>query len=65
MEVKYVGIGGSGMNYPCYEDGRLYFDTNFGRGKLDLHTGAYRDEVEDICGEPDRRVTGRAISVVD
>ena len=20
MEVKYVGIGGSGMNYPCYED---------------------------------------------
>lgn len=67
MRVRYVGIGGSGMNYPCYEDdnGRLYFDTNFGRGKLDLHTGAHRDEVEDICGEPDRRVIERAISVVD
>lgn len=26
MEVKYVGIGGSGVDYPCYEDdnGRLY-----------------------------------------
>ena len=54
-------------SFTVYEDdnGRLYFDTNFGRGKLDLHTGAYRDEFEDICGEPDRRVTEKVMLVVN
>ena len=66
MEVKYVGIGGSGVDYPCYEDdnGRLYFDTNFGRGNLDLHTGAYMDEFGDICGEPDRRVIDKVMLMI-
>lgn len=55
--VKFVGFGGSGLDYPCYEDGngKLYFDCNNGCGRLNLHTGAYRDSFGDICGEPDRR----------
>ena len=55
MKVKFVGFGGSCIDYPCYEDenGELYFDTNDGRNGLDLYTGAYRHpEDGDIWGEP-------------
>lgn len=58
MKVKFAGFGGS-MEYPCYEDenGKLYFDTNCGRGKLELYSGAWRDkECGEICGEPNVRV---------
>lgn len=58
MKVKYVGFGGY-MEVPCYEDenGKLYFDENDGKNGLDLYTGAYRDECDEICGEPCNRVT--------
>lgn len=54
MKVKYIGFGGSFIEYPCYEDksGRIYFDINDGRGDLRLYTGAYKDEDEFIEGEP-------------
>lgn len=53
MKVKYVGFGGY-MEVPCYEDenGKLYFDENDGRNGLNLYTGAYRTECDEICGEP-------------
>ena len=60
MKVKYIGFGGGYMEYPCYEDenGKIYFDMNDGRGKLNLCTGAYRHpEDGDICGEPNMEVT--------
>lgn len=60
MKVKYIGFGGGYMEYPCYEDknGKIYFDMNDGRGKLNLYTGAYRHpEDGDICGEPNMEVT--------
>lgn len=59
MVVKFVGFGGNGIEYPCYEDenGKLYFDTNFGRNELCLHSGAYRDSFDEICGEPNKRVS--------
>lgn len=60
MKVKYIGFGGGYMEYPCYEDenGKIYFDMNDGRGKLNLCTGAYRyPEDGDICGEPNMEVT--------
>ena len=60
MKVKYIGFGGGYMEYPCYEDenGKIYFDMNDGRGKLNLCTGAYRhSEDGDICGEPNKEVT--------
>ena len=58
MKVKYVGFGGY-MEVPCYEDenGKLYFDENNGRNGLNLYTGAYRDDCDEICGEPNTRVT--------
>lgn len=59
MKVKYIGFGGGYIEYPCYQDenGKLYFDTNNGRGTLELCTGAYRHpEDGDICGEPNTRV---------
>lgn len=58
LEVKFIGFGGS-MEVPCYEDenGKIYFDENNGRNGLSLYTGAYRDECDEICGEPNRRVT--------
>nr|DAR20331.1 MAG TPA: Large polyvalent protein-associated domain 11 [Caudoviricetes sp.] len=58
MKVKYVGFGGY-MEVPCYEDenGKLYFDENDGRNGLNLYTGAYRTEWDEICGEPCNRVT--------
>lgn len=57
MKVKYVGFGGY-MEVPCYEDenGKLYFDENNGRNGLNLYTGAYRTEWDEICGEPSNRV---------
>lgn len=57
MKVKYVGFGGY-MEVPCYEDenGKLYFDENNGENGLDLYTGAYRTEWNEICGEPCCRV---------
>lgn len=57
MKVKYVGFGGY-MEVPCYEDenGKIYFDENDGRNGLNLHTGAYRTECGEICGEPCNRV---------
>lgn len=59
MKVKYIGFGGGYLEYPCYEDknGKIYFDLNDGRNGLNLHTGAYKDEYEEILGEPNRRVT--------
>ena len=60
MKVKYIGFGGGYVEYPCYEDenGKIYFDMNDGRGKLNLCTGAYRHlEDGDICGEPNTEVT--------
>lgn len=60
MKVTYIGFGGGYEEYPCYEDekGRIYFDLNDGRGKLNLYTGAYRHpEDQDICGEPNCQVT--------
>lgn len=58
MKVKYVGFGGY-MEVPCYEDenGKLYFDENNGENGLNLYTGAYRTEWDEICGEPCNRVT--------
>ena len=58
MKVKYVGFGGQ-MEVPCYEDenGKLYFDENNGENGLNLYTGAYRTEWDEICGEPCNRVT--------
>ena len=58
MRVKFVGFGGY-MEVPCYEDenGKLYFDENNGRNGLDLYTGAYKEELGEICGEPNTRVT--------
>lgn len=58
MKVKFVGFGGY-MEVPCYEDenGKLYFDENNGRNGLCLYTGAWRDECDEICGEPNRMVT--------
>ena len=58
MKVKYVGFGGY-AEYPCYEDenGKLYFDINNGKNGLNLCTGAYRDDCDEICGEPNTRVT--------
>lgn len=58
MKVKFVGFGGY-IEKPCYEDknGKIYFDENDGRNWLSLYTGAYRDEVGEICGEPCTRVT--------
>lgn len=59
LRVKYIGFGGVFIEYPCYEDekGKIYFDLNDGRNRLDLHTGAYRDECDEICGEPCKRIT--------
>lgn len=60
MNVKYIGFGGYGDGYPCYEDekGKLYFDINNGKNGLNLYTGAYRHPVDkDICGEPYERIT--------
>lgn len=53
MKLTFVGYGGA-KNYPCYEDnqGRIYFDTNFGRGKLLLYTGATKNKMGEIVGEP-------------
>lgn len=59
MKVKFVGFGGY-LDTPCYEDenGKLYFDENNGRNGLNLYTGAWRDkDCEEICGEPNTRVT--------
>lgn len=58
MKVKYIGFGGY-MEVPCYEDenGKIYFDENNGRNGLNLYTGAYRTEWDEICGEPNIRVT--------
>lgn len=58
MEVRFIGFGGY-MEMPCYEDknGKLYFDENDGRNGLNLYTGAYRDELGEICGEPGTRIT--------
>lgn len=58
MKVKFIGFGGC-MEKPCYEDetGTLFFDENNGRAKLNLYTGAYRDDCGEICGEPNARVT--------
>lgn len=62
LKVKYVGFGGY-MEVPCYEDenGKLYFDENNGRNGLALYTGAYREELGEICGEPCNRVTEEVI----
>lgn len=62
MKFKHIGFGGFG-DYPVYEDekGFLYFDINYGKGKLDLHTGAFRERPDDnmeINGEPNRRFKG-------
>lgn len=59
MKVRYVGFGGYAY-VPCYEDenGKLYFDENDGHNGLALYTGAYRDECDEICGEPYSLVTG-------
>lgn len=61
MKVKYIGFGGY-TEYPCYEDenGKIYFDTNDGRGELQLYSGAYRhpeDEDDYIYGEPHIKIT--------
>ena len=58
MKVKLVGFGGY-LDTPVYEDenGKLYFDVNDGRNGLRLYTGAWRDDCDDICGEPYRKVT--------
>lgn len=59
MNVKFIGFGGSGVEYPCYQDENknIYFDINHGRGTLDLHTGAYRHPGDnEIWGEPISRV---------
>lgn len=59
MKVKYVGFGGGYLEYPCYEDenGNIYYDLNDGKNELDLCTGAYRTEWDEIYGEPCDRVT--------
>ena len=62
MKVKYVGVGGSYNDYPCYIDerGKLYFDENDGRGGLNLYTGAFLEDAEEhseILGEPDTKIT--------
>ena len=62
MKVKYVGVGGSYSDYPCYIDerGKLYFDENDGRGGLNLYTGAFWEDAEEhseILGEPDTKIT--------
>lgn len=59
MKISFIGFGGY-LENPCYEDetGKIYFDTNDGRGELDLYTGAYRDECGEISGEPNERVEG-------
>ena len=59
MKVKYIGFGGGYMEYPCYEDatGKIYFDLNDGRGKLNLYDGAYRVPGNiGIEGEPCNRI---------
>ena len=58
LTVKFVGFGGGFMEYPCYKDEneKLYFDINDGKNGLDLYTGAYMDELGDICGEPNQSV---------
>ena len=58
MKVKFVGFDNLSF-VPCYEDesGKLYFDENNGRNGLNLYTGAYRDECNEICGEPNIKVT--------
>ena len=58
LTVKFVGFGGGFMEYPCYKDEneKLYFDINDGKNGLDLYTGAYMDELRDICGEPNQSV---------
>lgn len=62
LKVKYVGFGGY-MEVPCYEDEneKLYFDENNGRNGLALYTGAYRTECDEICGEPNTRVTEEVV----
>lgn len=60
MKVQYIGFGGGFIEYPCYEDenGKIYFDLNDGRNRLNLYTGAYWDlEDGEICGEPYDKVT--------
>lgn len=53
MTVNFIGFGGLGIEYPCYEDekGKIYFDLNDGKGELNLYTGGYKKD-EDIYGEP-------------
>lgn len=59
MKLNHIGFGGSGILYPCYSDenGKLYFDINDGNGKLNIYTGAYMTEWNEICGEPCTQVT--------
>ena len=54
MKLKYVGFGGSYIKYPCYEDENenVYFDINDGKNGLNIYSGAFKDIVGEICGEP-------------
>lgn len=55
LKVKYVGIGGTGLDYKCYEDkeGNIFFKEHY---RDIFYTGTYRDKYDDICGEPNERV---------
>lgn len=51
LKVKYVGIGGMGMDHKCYEDkeGNIFFKEYY---RDIFYTGAYRNKYGDIYGEP-------------
>ena len=54
LYLKYIGTGGTVFDYPVYEDQnkKLYFDITFGNKIPTLYTGAYRDDFDEIQGEP-------------
>lgn len=62
LKVKYVGIGGMGMDYKCYEDkeGNIFFKEYY---RDIFYTGAYRNKYDDICDEPNERVKGKVAIV--
>ena len=54
MKLRYVGFGGNYIKYPCYEDenGNVYFDINDGKNGLNICSGAFKDIIGEIYGEP-------------
>lgn len=62
LKVKYVGIGGMGMDYKCYEDkeGNIFFKEYY---RDIFYTGAYRNKYGDIYGEPNEKVEEKVVIV--